>query len=309
MAMQRLALCALLAICFVQGAAANGRLDRYPDFASRFVAPRNVTIWTPEGYDPKGPPLPVVYMQDGENLYEPSHSLSGADWEIDATVSRLIREKAIPPVIVVGIYSTALRGREYLPRKIADHLPVEVRDTIYAGWEGPPLSDEYLRFIVEELKPFVDAHYNTRRDAAHTFILGSSMGGLISFYAMAEYPDVFGGAACLSMHWLLASPMAAGVKLDPDTYARQVVSAFDVYLDGSRLRPEGHRLYIDRGDRTLDRSYAPFIAPFEAMMERRGWRQDGSYDMKFFPGEEHSEKAWASRVAVPLRYLLADLPS
>ena len=284
-----------------QVSAAGGGLIRYPAFKSAYVASRDVTVWLPDSYDPKGQALPVLYMHDGENLYESSHSLSGANWGVDVTVSRLIRDRQIRPVIVVGIASTKLRGREYLPMRIFGALPPATRDAVAASWGGEPLSDDYLRFIVRELKPFVDQHFHTSPGPSDTFVMGSSMGGLVSFYAQSEYPTVFGGSASLSMHWLLGSP--ANLSQPPD-YLDQVTAAFNTYLTACALSPGQHRIYIDQGTETLDAAYRPYSHSFERLMTARGWGVGGRFESLVFEGADHSEKAWNERLETPLRFLL-----
>lgn len=300
------AVIACLSLAAHPASAASGQLIRYPDFKSAVIEPREVTVWLPEGYDPAGPGLPVLYMHDGENLYDSRHSLSGANWGVDATVTRLIAEHRIRPVIVVGIASTRLRGREYLPQRIFDGLPAETRQQLDAGWGGAPLSDEYLRFIVRELKPFVDEHYRTLRAPSDTFIMGSSMGGLISFYAQSEYPETFGGSASLSMHWLLGSPSN---RLTVPDYPAQVTAAFARYLDASALPPQTHRIYVDQGTETLDAAYRPFSLAFEKLMAARGWRDEQHFASLVFPGASHSEIAWNARLETPLLYLLGTATS
>ena len=290
-----------IAFAVAQTSAAAGRLIHYPEFKSAFVEPRDVSVWLPDGYDPKGPPLPVLYMHDGENLYDSRRSLSGANWGVDVTVTRLIGEHRIRPVIVVGIPSTALRGREYLPRRIYDALPSDTRRELDAGWGGSPLSDDYLHFIVRELKPFIDKHFHTRRGLEDTFVIGSSMGGLISFYAQSQYPAVFGGSASLSMHWLLGSPAA---RSSVPNYPDQVTAAFTAYLSQSALPIHGHRVYVDQGTETLDSAYRPYSLAFEQLMTARGWRNGPDFQSLVFPGADHSERAWADRLDIPLVFLL-----
>lgn len=294
---------ALAALAGMPARAADGHLDHYAAFASKYVAARGITVWTPDGYDPKGPPLPVLYLQDGQALFDPKGSLSGAAWDVAKTLTRLIEDKKVPPVIVVGIDNTALRGREYLPQKVFDRLPARMRARIAGNWQGAPLSDQYLKFVVGELKPFIDSHYDTKTDAADTVIAGSSMGGLIAFYAQAEYPGVFGASASLSMHWPLDNPWVS--MPDDRTQAPLVLKAFKAYLATSRLSPDHNRIYIDQGTETLDAHYRPYNLDFMALMQARGWRDGPAFSSEIFPGEAHNEAAWAKRLDVPLQFLLS----
>ena len=279
------------------------RLVRHAAFPSSHVTARDVTVWLPDGYREDGPPLPVIYMQDGQNLHENSQSFGGVSWGAGETAARLIREGKIPPVIIVGIANSATRGREYLPQRIFDLLPESSRALIRDGWGGTPQSDAYLKFLVRELKPFVDARYRTRTDRSATFVMGSSMGGLISLYAQIQYPEVFGGSASLSMHWILGN---SGAPMPPaPLYTREVLRAFETWIALAHLSPDRHRIYVDRGSETLDARYTPYTAPFEAFMRRAGW--GATFDSRVYPGTDHSEKAWAARLADPFTFLLAPL--
>ncbi len=286
-------------------ASAEAKLVRYPAFGSSLVPARDVVVWLPDGYEDGTERLPVVYMQDGENLFDARRSLSGASWNVAETVLSLIRERKIPPVIIVGIASTDARGREYLPRKIVDLLPEPTRQLIAQGWHGPPESDRYLQFLVNELKPFIDAHYRTESGRETTFVMGSSMGGLIAFYAQMEYPEIFGGSASLSMHWLLGDP--AQPLPPPSLYPDQVLRAFETLVSLRNLSPKRHRIYVDRGTEALDARYAPFAPEFERFMADAGWAPGKNFESLKFPGAGHSEKAWADRLATPMTFLLGPL--
>lgn len=276
------------------------RLVRHAAFESSHVSARDVTVWLPDDYREDGPPLPVIYMQDGQNLHEGARAFGGQSWNVGESAARLIREGKIPRVIIVGIDNSGARGREYLPQRIYDLLPESSRTMIRDGWGGAPQSDAYLKFLVRELKPFVDAHYRTRTDRSGTFVMGSSMGGLISLYAQIQYPEVFGGSASLSMHWVLGN---SGKPLpEAPLYTGQVLRAFETWVALAHLSPKRHRIYIDRGTETLDARYTPYTAPFEAFMRRAGWGE--AFSSRIYPDTDHSEKAWAARLADPLTFLL-----
>lgn len=286
------ALIAGLLLCVAQ--AAPARLIEYRDFASKQVAPRHVSVWVPDDYDPHGPRLPVIYMHDGQNLFEPGHAYGGAEWGVDeAMVAR--GGKAI----VVGVWNTSLRGREYLPAKPVARLPAATQARIEAVHGGASLADAYLRFLVTELKPFIDRHYRTRRGPRDTSIMGSSMGGLISLYALGEYPRVFGQAACLSIHWPLANPADA-----PPSEAQAVTDAMIDWLAHSRVRPGHNRLYVDHGSLNLDSYYRRYSEKIETRIPALGWRRDRDWRSLVFPGSDHNETSWRARLATPLTFLL-----
>ena len=160
------------------------------------------------------------------------------------------------------------------------------------------LGNNYLRFLVEEVKPFIDKTYSTKKDREHTFHMGSSMGGLISSYAVAKYPEVFGGAGCLSTHSIL--------YLANSDAARASVDAANLcYVDYLRtnLKPNGCKMYMDRGDQTLDAQYPKYQDRLDKMFKDAGW-DDAHYVSKVYPGHAHEEKAWASRLEVPVLFFL-----
>ena len=267
---------------------AAGRIERHPAFPSRFVAPREVDVWLPPGQEANsGQHYPVIYMQDGQNIFDPAIGFGGGSWEVDRALCRLQQAGKTRGAIIVGVWNTGLgRFPEYMPRKAANGDQL----TILPG--SPPLptasiqSDAYLKFLVTELKPFIDRTYCTQPDTAHTFIMGSSMGALISAYAMAEYPETFGGAACISTHW----PAGDGAVID--------------YLAKHLPAPGAHKFYFDYGTETLDASYEPFQQRMDAVMKSAGYTEGRDWVTQKFPGAEHSEKSWRQRVEVPLQFLL-----
>lgn len=270
---------------------AQARLVEYPDFASAHVTARNVTVWLPDDYDAKGARLPVIYMHDGQNLFEPARAYGGKEWGVDEALSAMKRR-----AIVVGVWNTKFRGREYFPQKIFERLPADQRANAVATHGGAPMSDAYLRFLVTELKPFIDRNFRTRAGRADTSIMGSSMGGLISLYAVAEYPNIFGQAASLSIHWPMADPR----KSDPAA----VADAFRTYLAASTVRPGRNRLYMDHGTLNLDSFYEPYSTRVDAFMPALGWRRGSNWVSRVFPGTDHNEAAWRARLDVPLSFLL-----
>jgi pimeloyl-ACP methyl ester carboxylesterase len=300
------ALLALLLLFFPAAAQAGpwgpGELVQYRNFPSRHVDPRNVTVWLPEGYDPKGEPYAVLYMHDGQNLFDRRTSSFDKEWGVDEAVTKLVAERRIRPAIVVGIWSTSKRLREYVPARAFDALPPAYMGRVRGLYGGTPLSDEYLRFLVGELKPFVERSFNVRRDRESTAIMGSSMGGLISLYAISEYPDLFGGAGMVSTHWPLLLPPEGQKLSDADLDA--VASAFESYLRHKLPRPGRHRLYFDHGTETLDRHYAAYQARIDRLVAGRGWTPGRDWISRNFPGAAHEENSWRARVDVPLAFLL-----
>jgi len=283
---------------------AAGRIVDLGELRSKYAEPRRVVVWLPSTYRPGGPRHAVLYMHDGQNLFDKRTAGYGMEWQIDETLDRLIRQKKVRPTIVVGIWNTPRRLREYVPSKAFAHLPRKYMEQVRGLYGGDPLSDGYLKFVAEELKPAIDKRFRVKSDRANTAIMGSSMGALISLYAIDEYPQVFGSAAMVSTHWPLLLPANGGKSVSDDEY-EAVSSAFERYLDPALPDPRTHRLYFDHGTETLDAVYARYQKRVDAIVAKRGYRQGANWISRNFPGQAHNEKSWAARVAIPLRFLLA----
>jgi len=277
-----------------------GRLVDYADVASAHAAPRNVTVWLPPGYDEGEGHYPVLYMHDGQNLFDASRTAFG-EWGVDEHLSRLAETGQIRLPIVVGVWNTPLRLREYVPADLITALPAEVRSSLLGMYGGDPLSDGYLRFLVEELKPHIDREYRTLPGRDDTLVAGSSMGGLISLYAMMKHPEVFGSAGCLSTHWPLRLERLEGDALE--RWREAVVQAWSGVIQRGLPDPLTHLLYMDRGDETLDAFYPYFQSRIDGVIRQAGWGPD-RFRTLVFPGAEHNEKSWNSRLDAPLTFFL-----
>jgi predicted alpha/beta superfamily hydrolase len=273
----------------------SGTIRRFENFPSRYIDPRNVDVWLPAGYTPSKK-YAVLYMHDGQMLFDSSITWNRQEWHVDEVAGALMDNKRIHDVIIVGVWNNySYRHSEYFPEKPLARLPAPLRDTIIKReLKGKSRADEYLQFMVNELKPFIDSTFGTYTDRKHTFIAGSSMGGLISMYAICEYPKVFGGAACLSTHW-------PGSLLD---YNREVPLVFQHYLQDNLPAPRQHKIYFDYGTATLDSLYEPYQLQVDAIMKSKKYRAKNWKTLKF-EGEPHAEQAWARRLHIPLLFLLA----
>lgn len=273
---------------------------------SKYTAARRVVVWLPTSYSQNGPKHAVLYMHDGQNLFDKAAAGYGMEWQIDENLDRLIREKKVRPTIVVGIYNTPKRLQEYLPSKAFATLPPQYRDQIRALYGGEPLSEGYLKFIVRELKPMIDKRFNVKTDRENTAIVGSSMGALISLDAIDEYPQVFGEAGMMSTHWPLY--IKPDDKPLTDAEYEAVSSTFERYLKTALPNPATHRLYFDHGSETLDANYARYQDRVDGVVARKGYRKWLNWMSLSFPGQKHNELSWSSRVAVPLQFLLGPVP-
>jgi enterochelin esterase-like enzyme len=286
---------------FAQITVSTGRIERLLNFPSKYVDARTIDIWLPTNYS-ENEKFAVLYMQDGQMLYDSSSTWNKQSWNVDEIAGKLQAEGKTKKFIVVGVWNNGVkRHPEYFPEKPFESITAVERDTVTQQLQKAgrtkesfhPYSDLYLKFLVKELKPFIDNTFSTYKDKNNTFIAGSSMGGLISMYAMCEYPKVFGGAACLSTHW----PGTFTVNNNP------IPEAFRNYLKTKLPKIKKNKIYFDYGDQTLDALYPPLQQKVDELMKENGFTEK-NWMTQFFQGKDHSEKAWAERLDVPLVFLL-----
>jgi glycosidase/predicted alpha/beta superfamily hydrolase len=279
-----------------KGSGVLGTLVYWTDVGSAFLGPkRHVSIWLPPGYDTSpGRRYPVLYMHDGQNLFDPRIANTGTDWGVDEAVMRLVSRGVIPPVIVVGVWNSPERGIEYSP------------------WHGAP---RYARFLIEELMPKVNAEFRTLTDAANTGVMGSSMGGLLSYYLVTTHPDRFGSCGCLSSHFPLSEAVAARVMRDsvraaiPDTtpyIMRDIASG--------RPAPVGVRYWFDYGTKGLDAQYGPTHEAVRHWLLGQGRVEGRDFVVRPYEGADHNEASWRARLEDPLMFMfgqqsLAEAPA
>ncbi len=272
--------------------ASRGQLERFPQFTSQYIQPRDVVVWLPDGYR-SGDTCAVLYMHDGNMLFDATTTWNRQEWRVDEVMDSMIGLGQIRPCIVVGIYNTDERIAEYLPAKTAQYVAESKRKNVDMK---RLTADSYLRFIVEELKPFIDERYKPLTDCEHTFMMGSSMGGLISLYAMCEYPQVFGGVACLSSHLSMAY---LSRSMDSELWA----TGFRNYVSQHLPEANGSLIYMDHGTKAFDKSYGKYQELLDSVFRSNGWDEE-HYKSLVFEGEGHNESAWSHRLDHPLRFLL-----
>lgn len=269
-----------------------GTLERFPQFKSQFVPARDVVVWLPEGFQ-TGDSCDVLYMHDGNMLFDATTTWNRQEWCVDEVMDSLIKANKIRPCIIVGIYNTDDRLTEYFPAKTWQYVPEADRKDAKLD---KLTADAYLQFIVEELKPFIDERYKPLTTREHTFMMGSSMGGLISLYALCEYPQVFGGVACLSSH-LSMGHLPDG--FDGEAWA----TGFRDYVGQHLPEANGSLIYMDHGTKDFDADYGKYQELLDSVVTAKGW-DTNHYMSRVYEGQGHKETAWASRLDQPLTFLL-----
>ncbi|HKR60972.1 MAG TPA: alpha/beta hydrolase-fold protein [Pyrinomonadaceae bacterium] len=257
----------------------TGDIRVHKQFHSQFLAnDRDVLVYLPPQYkSAKRSRFPVLYLHDGQNLFDGATSfIPGKEWRVDETVEALIAAGKIEPLIIVGIYNA---GKE----RINEYTPAEDPKYKMGG-----KADLYGRMLVEELKPFIDRTYRTRRSAKDTGVGGSSLGGILSIYLALKYPHVFGKAAVVSPSvW----------------FANQYIVGFVNQLP----QQPAVRIWMDIGTREGSDAEAPQTVKgaqllYETLL-RKGWKP--GRDLIYFEAKdaEHNETAWAARVEPVLKFL------
>lgn len=249
-----------------------GRLEHIPDFASEVLGnTRHVTVYLPAGYDERtGQRYPVLYMQDGQNLFEGHRSfIPGQHWRIGEAADLAIGERTMRPIIIVGIDNTG-------PSRIDEYTP-----TTDPKHKGGGRADDYGRMLVEELKPRIDAGFRTLGDRANTFLGGSSLGGLVSMHLALARPDVF----------------AAALVMSPSVWWNDRVLLKEV----DAWQGERPRVWLDIGGREGLEALKDARVLRDRLLAK-GWNGDTLRYHEDRRGD-HSERAWAKRVRLALEFL------
>jgi predicted alpha/beta superfamily hydrolase len=244
----------------------TGTVKYHPQMAGKGIPSRDIIVWLPPDYGVnKNIKYPVLYMQDGQNLFDPLTSSFGVDWQADETCDSLIRNMIIDPLIVVGIYNTKERMTEYVP-----------------GTAGTA----YMNFVVNVVKPFIDRNYLTLSGKKNTFVGGSSAGGTIAFLIAWNNPSIFSKVLCMS-------PAFKIQNID-------VVKNVSEY-SGKKKKLV---FYIDNGGKGLEERLQPGIDEMIKALENKGYLKNKDFFWIKSPDAEHNEAAWAKRLKGALKLIL-----
>ena len=244
----------------------TGSVKYHTGMKGNGIPDRDIIVWLPPDYGKnRTRHYPVLYMQDGQNIFDPATSAFGIDWQMDETCDSLIRNKIIDPLIIVGIYNTKERMNEYIP-----------------GAEGT----EYMKFVVSTVKPFIDKNYLTLISRKNTFVGGSSAGATISFMLAWNYPNVFSKVFCLSPAFKI---MNIDVVKDVLNYS------------GSR---KDLAFYFDMGGKGLEERLRPGFDEMINALEQNGYKKNKDLFWLVAPEAEHNETAWAERMPGALKLMI-----
>lgn len=253
---------------FVPIGGITGRVEYHNNFYSdNLKNERTIIVWLPPTYITGNKRYPVLYMHDGQNIIDPKTSYMGIDWQMDETVDSLIQQGRIEEIIIVGIYNTGDRMFEYADTE---------------------KGRAYMDFVVHEVKPFIDKNYRTKPDRENTAIMGSSMGGLISFYLVWRFPHIFSKAACLSttIHW------------NNGAMFREIEN-----FNGPG---KNIKIYFDNGGIGSEGQMTPFYRNMNELLVSKGFEMGKDIDYFYDEKGDHSESSWAKRAWRPLMFLFAN---
>ncbi|MCF1632766.1 alpha/beta hydrolase [Tetragenococcus koreensis] len=237
---------------------------------------RRVRVLLPSNYETETANYPVVYMHDGQNIFFSRESYSGYSWKL---IPLLKNEENLPPMIIIGIdNSEENRFAEYMPWEVTIE---DENETISVGGFG----EAYTQWLVETVKPFIDEHYRTKQDRKHTVLAGSSLGAVVTAFAGAAYPDVFGSLGVFS----LASWLSENSFIDYLT-ANPIDPKTKVYIQsGTNEGNETDQLLTTKD---TDQAYIDSSINYYDTLLRNGHRIDCVW-LRIFAGEYHFEKYWA----------------
>jgi len=240
-----------------------GNLKVHHNMKYEGILPRDVLVWLPKNYEESSQKkYPVLYMHDGQQLFDPATSTHGVDWQVDETVSKLVEQGKMKEIIVVGINNTDDRWQEY---------------------SETTKGRAYRNFVIKKLKPFIDKTYRTRPEREHTGVMGSSMGGLVSFLFVWYHPETFSMASCLS----------------PAFIEGDILEKVKNYKGGVK----NIKIYIDNGGLGLEKKLQPGCEEMLELLEKQGFVQGENLIWFRDKKAEHNEAAWAKRVWKPLLYM------
>ena len=250
----------------------SGQLHKHEQFRSRFLRnQRDLIVYVPPGYDEQPQRrFPVLYLHDGQNLFDRATAFGGQDWNVHGAADYLIQSGAIEPLIIVGIYNTGKsRIYEYTPTKVPKL--------------GGGRADRYVKFLIQEVMPFVNQQYRALPEPSQIGIGGSSLGGLVSLYIGLKYPQTFGKIAALS----------------PSVWWNQRVILRLAAASDPHPRP---RIWLDIGTREGPK-IVPDVEQFRDLLLKKGWREGQDLHYERVEGAEHNEAAWSQRVGPFLQFL------
>lgn len=259
------------------------KLDTVNGIKSQYVDDRPLYVLVPQ--IEVNQPLKVIYMHDGQMLFDSTTTWNHQEWGVDESMAIRVNKYNKDPYLVVGIPNNGVKRKsEYFPERVFHALSDSIQSLLLESeWQGESRSDEYLKYIVFEVIPYIERHYSVSKKAQDRFLCGSSSGGNATLYAFCEYPDVFPNAVCFSTHW-------------PGSTKHQDPEISELWLDYLKAKlpsSKGRTIYMDRGTEGLDHLYGIWQEQVDFLIRKKGYKKN--FTSLVFSGHDHVEKAWKER--------------
>lgn len=237
---------------------------------------RHVAVWLPPNYEDSDQRYPVLYLQDGQNLFDQATAAFGVEWRVDETAHQLIQQQKLKPIIIVGIWNTSDRLNEYA-------------SSIDSQYQHGGKADDYIRSLLTVIKPLIDSTYRTLPEREHTGIGGSSLGGLVSLYACMHYSDTF--STCLAM-----SP---SLGWDREQLLKE--------LERDTKRLADCRVWLDMGTKegSSEQTQEANVQRARRLAKVLDHWNEAPVKYLEVPEGLHNEAAWADRLREALQFLYA----
>lgn len=274
-----------------------GDIHRHYIYSPEMGDTMTIDVWTPQDFNPnRQTPYPVIFMHDGQNLFDANTTWNHQAWEADSITSVLISSNEIEAPVIIGIHSVdSTRIGDLTPQDALGYASPTLLTQLSKAFPNIKIrGNAYAQFISTTLRDSLMTEYNLAKDPKYTSVMGSSMGGLMSIYTLCKYPEIFGNAACLSTHWI-------GIVGEESEFQ----SAMEKFLTDNLPKDDLHRIYLDTGDATIDSLYTPAHQSVVNLITKSGYKSPASFEHHTFHGHKHEEKSWSSRLFIPLKFLLA----
>lgn len=255
-----------------RGSTRTGDIEAHEFDSVVLDGPRTIMVYRPPGYSDKSPwRYPVLYLNDGQNMFDASTSAFGVEWQVDESLEHLIHTRKMEPVIAVAVYNSENRFDEYTPAEDPEH-----------GGGG---AERYGMFLTRELKPFIDQMYRT--DTERSALVGSSLGGLCALYLGWTYPREFPkiGALSPSLWWA----------------KRELIA--EIAHSDRNVKDGPQRIWLDVGTKEGDREALMDARTMHGILKDKGYCDGENMIYREVQGATHSEASWAARIGDVLEFL------
>lgn len=258
-----------------------------------YLKGRIIHVWVPTHYSKSKKSYNVIYFHDGQMLFDSTITWNHQSWDLDKAMNEHLRRRKI---ILVGIDNNPThRYAEFFPSPIYAALPTSVQLTLRDSlWNGLPRFDLYANALITDVFPLIETSWNVNRGGQYRTMAGSSMGAIVSLSFLLTRPHELNGVACLSMHLPLINEWQF-----KDRFKEPLATAFNQFVREKGNDVIGKKVYIDRGDLSLDAAYAPYFPAFEESLNPM--RKNNHVWLRLIPNSGHSERDWAKRIGSILK--------